>query len=483
MSELETTARRVMVTGAAGGIGMALVTTLSADGWEVIGLDLPGSGVEGLSAIVPTATGRGVDLSDEAEVVAVVDEVVAAFGPVHALVNNAAVGPSLEPIRDLDAEHFRKTLAVNLAGTFAMTRAFLRCLEGRSGAVVNVASMAGVNAGPRRNAYAASKAGVISMTRSLASEFAPQGVRVCAVAPGYVRTPMVEALARSGRVDLQLTRRRIPLGRLARPDEIASVVSFLVSDRSAHLTGVVIPVDGAKSVFNQPGDACVVAEVEPVGELGAEPAAQTRVVVLAGRSGQVRDALVDTYRDTGDKVVRIGGDAPPGDELDFPCDPTDEGAVAKAFADIRARVGAVDVLVTVWPGERIMTSTLDQSAGDWCGVAESGLVASALSVREACRQEGRLSVVVNVVDSPAGGAAARDHAYDAVASGAEVFTRSLAAELGSEGARVLSVVIEESARDVALSGPKVKPQDVAGMVQFLTSSAASYVSGATVRVG
>lgn len=122
----------------------------------------------------------------------------------------------MDRIIDTAVDTFRRGVTVNLIGPFVMAREAARRMR-PGGAIVNVASMAGVVGNPRRNAYAASKAGVISLTKSLACEWAMRGIRVTAVAPGSVRTPMVTELARAGKMDLAAIRRRVPMGRLARP--------------------------------------------------------------------------------------------------------------------------------------------------------------------------------------------------------------------------------------------------------------------------
>src|SRR5690606_24995126 len=137
-------------------------------------------------------------------------------------------GPTMAPTLETDIASVRSTLQVNLLGPFALAREAARRMA-PGGAIVNTASLAGVLGNPRRNAYAASKAALISLTKSLACEWASRGIRVNAIAPGYVRTPMVAALEQSGKADLALVRRRIPLGRMGRSDEMAAVIGFLAS--------------------------------------------------------------------------------------------------------------------------------------------------------------------------------------------------------------------------------------------------------------
>lgn len=211
--------RRVaVVTGAAGGIGQELVHKLQQDGWFVVATDAPGATGNALAGVdgepVPMIE---CDLGDEQEIVRLMEEVHGRFGRVTGLVNNAAIGPSLEATATTSVASVRKTVTVNLVGPFLMAREMLRRLDGHEGVIVNIASLAGMIALPRRNAYAASKAGVVSLTKSLATELAGRGVRVCGVSPGYVSTSMVRALERDGKVDLSVTRQRIPMGRLGGP--------------------------------------------------------------------------------------------------------------------------------------------------------------------------------------------------------------------------------------------------------------------------
>ncbi len=247
--------RVVIITGAAGGIGRALVEIVAADGDIVVAVDLPGCGV------LELAGGLGhphlsleCDVSREEDIVALHGRIEAQFAKIDVLVNNAAIGPAMAATIDTGFEAFRRVLATNLIGPFIMAGEAARRMQ-PGAAIVNVASLAGVLGNPKRNAYASSKAGLIALTRSLACEWASRGIRVTAVAPGYVRTPMVAELERAGKMDLAAVRRRVPMGRMARPDEIARAVRFLASAQTGYITGSVLTVDGGWMSFNQPGDA------------------------------------------------------------------------------------------------------------------------------------------------------------------------------------------------------------------------------------
>jgi len=159
------------------------------------------------------------------------------------LVNCAGMREFADPL-EITAQHWQKLLSVNLSGTFYITQAVARLWRdlARGGAIVNTASTSGVFASEQRVTYVSSKHGVVGMTRQLALDLGPLGIRINAVAPGVVRTPMTEDYFRNPDVAEQI-RSVYPLGRVAEPEDVAEVILFLASDRARHVTGAVIPVD------------------------------------------------------------------------------------------------------------------------------------------------------------------------------------------------------------------------------------------------
>lgn len=235
--------RTAVVTGGVGGIGRAVAVKLAEQGMNVVVL---ARSQEKIDELVTELSGRGLkasgyicDVTDEATA----KEIAAKVGPVHALVNTTG---SYKPggLADITAEEFRAQIDVNLTGYFITTNAFAPNLKAsKNGSIVHISSMAAFNPQAFSGAYSANKAAITMMSRQLAFELGPDGVRSNVVSPGMVRTPLTEAFYQVGNV-AQRRDAAVPLRRVARPDDIADVVAFLVSDRARYVTGADIVADG-----------------------------------------------------------------------------------------------------------------------------------------------------------------------------------------------------------------------------------------------
>ncbi len=234
-----------LVTGGGRGIGRAISLALAAEGARVAVCDVDEEPASGVAREIGEGGGEAlavkVDVTDPDSVAGAVDKVLDSMGRVDILVNNAGVTRDRLLVR-MNVEDWEMVLGVNLRGTFLFTKAVARpMMKQRSGAIVNVASVIGIIGNAGQGNYAASKAGVIGLTKTAAREFAGRGIRVNAVAPGFIETRMTEALPEDVKEKMLEV---IPSGRFGTPQDVSDVVVFLASDRARYVTGQVLNVDG-----------------------------------------------------------------------------------------------------------------------------------------------------------------------------------------------------------------------------------------------
>ncbi|HEY8514655.1 MAG TPA: SDR family NAD(P)-dependent oxidoreductase [Candidatus Binatia bacterium] len=248
MSQARFAGRVCVVTGAASGLGRATVLRFAREGARVAALDVNREGAERTASDAVAAGGTAqafaVDVADPASVRAAVDALVAALGRPQVLVNCAGIG-KFANTHEMPFEEWSRIIAVNLSGTFLMAQAVLPHLLEGGGVIVNVASNAGVRGAPYSAAYCASKGGVVNLTRALADEYVKRGVRVNAVAPGGITTPLQDhfRVLPPGADPVLLAKLRSPLGN-AEPDEIASLIAYVASDDARYMTGSIVSIDG-----------------------------------------------------------------------------------------------------------------------------------------------------------------------------------------------------------------------------------------------
>lgn len=243
------TGKIALITGASAGMGAAAARAFAATGAAVVLADLDQAAAQrqadDLSGQGTRTLAVACDVTDEQQVADAVAAAVREFGRLDMAFNNAGIMPPSNGAADEPAEAFDAVVGVNLRGIWASMKHELRQMrEQGSGVIVNSSSIGGLGGGAGRASYHATKHGVIGQTKSVAIEYAPQGIRVNAVCPGTIDTPMVERMYANKQLDPEAVLAGTPMGRLGQAEEVAAAVLWLCSDAASYVTGVALPVDG-----------------------------------------------------------------------------------------------------------------------------------------------------------------------------------------------------------------------------------------------
>lgn len=248
--DLDFTHRTVLITGAATGIGRATALAFAGAGASVVIGDIDKRAEDTVADIV-AAGGRAVfqttDVSDSAQAKALVDRALSEYGSLDVAFNNAGILPPTAPLAEQSEDDWHRVMAVDVTGVFlGMKHQLAHMVQAGHGAIINTTSVAGLIADPNMAPYVAAKHAVVGLSKAAAIDYAAQGIRVNAIAPGLVRTPMTERWLNDPAMRSAVLADS-PIGRAAEPEDVAGLVLFLASDHASVITGAVYPVDGART--------------------------------------------------------------------------------------------------------------------------------------------------------------------------------------------------------------------------------------------
>ena len=254
-----------LITGAGSGLDLSTAKAFAREGAKVVVNDLREDAARAATAnLGPDHSEVGGDVSKETDVATMVSAAVGRFGRIDIVVNDAGVPDSFVPTVEQPLSHWQRLIDIHLTGTYLVSKTVApHMVRQGGGAILNLNSIAGVIGLPVRTAYSAAKAGIGMLTRVLGCEWGPHNIRVNAIAPGYILTPLTEGLISAGRIDPLRVRRRTPMGKLGAPEDVAEAMVFLASERARFITGVTLPVDGGYCAFGAPSDAFMIDELDP----------------------------------------------------------------------------------------------------------------------------------------------------------------------------------------------------------------------------
>lgn len=248
---MQLTGKTAIVTGGASGFGAGIVNSFLDAGAKVMIADINGGAASEMAdALGDMALGHQVDVSDGASVAAMTDAALSAMGHVDILVNNAGVTHMPTPLEDVSEDDFDRVLNVNVKSVYLTARSLVPHMKSRSaGAILNVASTAGLSPRPNLNWYNASKGWMITATKTMAVELAPQGIRVNAICPVAGETPLLKSFMGEDTPEMRAKfLSTIPIGRFSTPEDMGNAAAFLCSDAASMITGVAMEVDGGRCI-------------------------------------------------------------------------------------------------------------------------------------------------------------------------------------------------------------------------------------------